>query len=294
MAAKPLKGAPVAKAITEACARDIAALCGKGTVPRLAIVRVGAREDDLAYERGIARLFTSAGASAEVHKLPGDAWQCALERVVASLNDDPRVHGVLLFRPLPGHLSEERIKGLIMPSKDIDCMSHANAAAVFEGDASGHPPCTPKAVMELLSFYGIALAGKKVAVVGRSLVVGRPLAMMLMSQDATVTLCHTKTRDLAGECRRSDIIVCCAGKPRMLGADAVRPGQVVIDVGINMSGGKLCGDADYDAAQGVVDAITPVPGGVGAVTASILLMNTVRSAAACSSGHWEPPACSSE
>ena len=274
-----LRGSPVAGAIAEACKKDIKDLASRGIIPKLAIVRVGAREDDLAYERGVIKRFSSAGAAVDIHALPADARQAALERVIAALNDDARTHGILLFRPLPKPLSEARIKSLIAPSKDIDCMSYVNMAAVFEGDASGYAPCTPKAVMELLSFYGIGLSGKKVAVVGRSMVVGKPLAMMLLSKNATVTVCHTKTHGLADECRSADIVVCCAGRPKLLGAEAIRQGHVIVDVGINMADdGKLCGDVDYEAAKQAAAAATPVPGGVGAATASVLLRNTVRAA----------------
>ena len=275
-----LRGIPVAGAITKACKLDIEALMAKGITPKLAVVRVGAREDDLAYERGIIKRFASAGALVEVFPLPEDVSQEKLEQTISSLNADAATHGILLFRPLPKQLSEAPVKRLILPMKDIDCMSDANTAAVFEGGGAGHPPCTPQAVMELLAFYGIDLAGKKAAVIGRSMVVGKPLAMMLLSQNATVTVCHTKTRDLAAECRAADIVIACAGKANMLGADAVRFGQIIIDVGINMVGDKLCGDVDYAAVSGIVEAITPVPGGVGAITTSVLLKNTVVSAAA--------------
>ena len=273
-----LRGAPVANAITQACKREVATLTARGITPKLAVVRVGAREDDLAYERGIVKRFSSAEALVEVFKLSEDVTQEKLEQLISSLNCDAATHGILLFRPLPKQLSEAPIKRLVSPMKDIDCMSDANATAVFEGSGAGHPPCTPQAVMELLAFYGIELAGKKATVIGRSMVVGKPLAMMLLSQNATVTVCHTKTRDLAAECRAADIVIACAGKANMLGADAVRSGQIIVDVGINMVGDKLCGDVDYAAVSAIVEGITPVPGGVGAITTSVLLKSTVSSA----------------
>ena len=271
-----LKGAPVANAITEACKKEIGALAAKGITPKLAVVRVGEREDDLSYERGIVKRFSSAGAKTEIFALPEDIGQDGLEEIIINLNSDDKIHGILIFRPLPKYISEARIKNLILPAKDIDCMTAENTAAVFEGNGNGYPPCTPKAVMEILNFYNIGLTGKKATVVGRSMVVGKPLAMMLASANATVTLCHTKTLDLAEECRNADIIAACAGKANMLGADCVRPGKTVIDVGINMVGDKLCGDVDYEAVKNIVEAISPVPGGVGAVTTSVLLKNTVQ------------------
>jgi len=274
-----LRGAPVAAAITEDCEQKTQHLIAAGVTPMLAIVRVGAREDDLSYERGILKRFASAEAAAQVTELPADVTQEALEATIRELNANPAIHGILLFRPLPKHLSEERIKDILSPIKDIDCMTHRNAAAVFEGDAAGHPPCTPSAVMEILDFYNIELSGKRVAIVGRSLVVGKPLSMMLTGRNATVTLCHTRTVDLPGECRRADIVVVCAGRANMVNADYLSPGQTVIDVGINMVGDKLCGDVDYDSAKDIVAALTPVPGGVGAVTTAVLLKHVVANAA---------------
>ena len=275
---KELRGAPVAAAITEQCRCEIEALKKKNIVPKLAVVRVGAREDDLAYERGIIKRFAQAGAVAEVVELPESAEQAELERTVVRLNGDGDTHGILVFRPLPAGLDEESIKRLILPEKDIDGMSPVNAAAVFAGDGGGFVPCTPMAVMALLTFYGVELTGKKAVVVGRSMVVGKPLAMLLTAENATVTLCHTKTRRLEEECRHADILTVCAGRAKMIGADAVRPEQVVVDVGINMDGDTLCGDVDYDAVKAIAAAVTPVPGGVGAVTTSVLLQNTVRAA----------------
>ena len=277
---RELRGLPVANAITESCKKNIEALSKKGITPKLAIVRVGTREDDLAYERGIIKRFLSVGAVVDVRELADNIQQNKLEETIVDLNNDTNIHGILLFRPLPKSLSEEPIKNLIMPLKDIDCMSHVNTAAIFEGNNLGYAPCTPKAVMELLDFYGVDLTGKKVTVIGRSMVVGKPLAMMLISKNATVILCHTKTLNLNDECKNADIIIACAGKAKMLNAEAVCPGQIVIDVGINMDGDILCGDVDYDSVKDIVEAITPVPGGAGAVTIAILLKNTVQSACA--------------
>jgi methylenetetrahydrofolate dehydrogenase (NADP+)/methenyltetrahydrofolate cyclohydrolase len=214
----------------------------------------------------------------EVVPLSADAPQDMLEKTILSLNEDDAVHGILLFRPLPGHLSAARIKPIIAERKDVDCMGTANTAHVFGGTGKGYPPCTAQAVLELLDFYGIDVAGKKVTIIGRSLVVGKPLAMLLLGRNATVTICHTKTVDLAGECQKADILIACAGAAHMVTGGFVRPGQVVVDVGINMKDGKLCGDVDYDAVADKVEAITPVPGGIGTITTSVLLKHTIQSA----------------
>ncbi len=273
-----LRGMPVVKALLAKMEDNVEALKEKGILPRLVVIRVGAREDDLAYERGIKKRFEAAGAQADVLELPLDVTQEQLETEVKKLNDDTSVHGIMLFRPLPKQLSEKAIKDLISEYKDVDCMGSANNAHVFCGDAEGFPPCTPQAVMELLDFYQVPLQGKKVTIVGRSMVVGRPLAMLLLKKNATVTICHTKTLELEKECRNADIILACAGVAKMITSDFVSEEQVVIDVGINMDGEKLCGDVDYVDVADKVSAITPVPGGVGTVTTSVLLKHTIISA----------------
>ncbi len=272
-----LRGMPVVKAMAAAMKPVIDALAVKNIVPTLAILRVGAREDDLAYERGAVKRFEKNGAAVRVVTLPETCSQDELEAAVDALNRDESVHSVLIFRPLPKRLSEERIRALLDPAKDADCMTPASAAALYAGHCA-YPPCTPQAVIELLTHYRIPLSGARVTLIGRSLVVGKPLALLLIGQNATVTVCHTKTRVLADECRRADILIAAAGSPRMVTADFVRPGQVVVDVGINVVDGNLCGDVDWDAVTPVVDAATPVPGGVGTITTSVLLQNTVRAA----------------
>ncbi len=275
---KELKGQPVAGAMNEGSAERIQKLKERGIAPRLAVVRVGESPDDLAYENGIRKRFAAAGAEMETFVLPADASQDELERTIASLNEDAGTHGILLFRPLPKHLSEERIKRLIDERKDVDCMGLISLARIFAGDRDGYPPCTAQAVIEMLDFYGMDLTGRRVTVVGRSLVVGKPLAMLLLGRNATVTVCHTKTRDLAAECRRADILIACAGSPGMITSAHVHPEQIVIDVGINMVDGRLCGDVDSEDVSGKVEALSPVPGGVGSVTTSVLLKHTVTCA----------------
>lgn len=275
---KELRGMPAAKEILSGLKTRMDALGEKGIVPKLTVVRVGAREDDLSYERGIYKRFESVNACVETIELPLTVTQQELENVIQSLNEDVSVHGVLLFRPLPKNLDEVRIKSLLAEEKDVDCLTSANDAHLFAGDKKGYPPCTPQAVMEILEHYDIDLTGKKVTVVGRSMVVGKPVAMLLLAKNATVTICHTRTKNLAQECKNADIIVACAGVPKMITSEFVREGQTVIDVGIHMVDDKLCGDVDYYMVSEIVDAITPVPGGVGSVTTTVLLKHTVMSA----------------
>lgn len=273
-----LKGLPVVNCLADKFRNDVEQLKARGVVPKLAVVRVGEREDDLAYEKGIIKRFSAVSAAAEVAALPADCTQQALEETILSLNEDGSVHGILLFRPLPKHLSEDKIKTMIAEGKDVDCMGMNNIAHVFAGNKRGFPPCTPQAVIELLDYYGYDLTGKRVTVIGRSMVTGKPLAMLLLNKNATVTVCHTKTRNLAEECQKADILIACAGVARMVKENFVHSEQIVIDVGINMENGKLCGDVDYDSVAGIVKAITPVPGGVGTVTTSVLLKHTLQSA----------------
>ena len=275
---KELRGMPAAKAILADLQERVEKLSKKGVMPKLTVVRVGAREDDLSYERGIYKRFEGVGAKVETIELPLTVVQEELERVIVTLNQDESVHGVLLFRPLPKTLDEVRIKALLAEDKDVDCLTSANDAHLFAGDKKGYPPCTPQAVMEILEHYDIDLTGKKVTVVGRSMVVGKPAAMLLLSKNATVTICHTRTKNLQEECKKADIIVACAGVPKMITSEFVREGQVVIDVGIHVVDDKLCGDVDYESVSEIVDAITPVPGGVGSVTTTVLLKHTVMSA----------------
>jgi len=273
-----LRGMPVVKHIAEEAEKDIEMLAGKGIVPKLAVVRVGEREDDLSYERGLLKRFDAVGALVESVVYPLEVTQEELEAGIKKLNADESVHGILVFRPLPKHLNEEIIKELVTPEKDVDCMGIINSAHVFAQDGKGHAPCTPQAVMEMLDFYGYNLTSKKAVVVGRSMVVGKPLSQMLLKKNATVTVCHTKTADLEKECKAADFLFACAGVAEMLDASYVAPGQVVIDVGINVKDGKLCGDVKYDEVSEVADAVTPVPGGVGTVTTSVLLKHVITSA----------------
>lgn len=275
-----LRGAPVARAIMDKTAGEITRLAQAGIMPKLAVFRVGSREDDIAYERSIIKRFSAAGAAVEVMALSEDATQEELEAAVRRAADDESVHGILVFSPLPKKFNAGRIRMLIPAEKDVDGMTDASLAGVFRGDKNAFAPCTAQAVVEILRYYGMEnLAGKRVTVVGRSMVVGKPLAMLLLGMNATVTVCHTKTADTAAECRRADVVIACAGQARMVTDEYMSAEQTIIDVGINADGDGICGDVDYAAAQSIVAAATPVPGGVGAVTTAVLLSHTVRNAA---------------
>ncbi len=285
-----LSGKEVAAAMNARLLARSEALKARGITPKLAIVRCGENQSDLSYERGAMARSALTGVAADVIALPEDVAKDALIDRIRALNADTSVHGVLLFRPLPKHLRafDREICNALDSAKDVDAMTDLSMAGVFENrDDLGFPPCTPRACMEILDHYGIDPAGKRAVVIGRSLVVGRPLAMMLMVRNATVTLCHTRTVDVAGEARRADILVTSAGVLGSLTKDFVRPGQVVIDVSINWDANKpnargglgaIAGDAVFDDVASIVDAITPVPGGVGAVTTSVLMGHVIEAA----------------
>ena len=278
--AELLKGKPVAEAIGDELAGRVRALADAGVVPTLAIVRVGERPDDLFYERGATKRCEALGIAVRVTALPADCAQDELMGAIERVNGDASVHGCLMFRPLPKHLDEEAACAALDPVKDVDGITPGSLYGVFAGRAVGFAPCTAEACVRLLGHYGVELEGANVAVVGRSLVIGRPVAMMLQAANATVTMCHTRTRDVAAACRAADVVVVAAGHAGTLRADAVRAGQVVVDVGINWdeAAGKLVGDVAFDEVEPVVGAITPVPGGVGGVTTAVLAAHVVEAA----------------
>jgi len=254
-------------------------LTAAGAPPVLAVVRVGERPDDEAYERGAVKRCESVGIKCARYLFDAGIANDDFLAAFKQINADPSVHGILVMSPLPAGIDREAVQATIDPIKDVDCMSPVNIAKLFAGDLSGHAPCTPSAVMEILRYYEIPLSGSRVTLVGRSLVVGKPLSMLLLAANATVTICHTRTADLTAECRRADVLIAAAGKARMIGAECVKPGAAVIDVGINVSvDGSLCGDVDFDAVKETAGCVTPVPGGVGGVTAAILAANTLSAA----------------
>lgn len=288
--AKLLLGKEVADALTARLCDRAAALRARDVIPTLALIRVGEDPSDLGYENGIRKRAEKIGAAVRGFYLPETAEKEALFSAIDVLNRDETVHGVLLFRPLPKHLKadENEITARLDPKKDVDGMTPLSKSDVFSGRGGlGFPPCTPAACMEILDHYGVACAGKHAVVIGRSKLVGKPAAMMLLERDATVTVCHSKTKDLAAICRGADIIVTAARTLRLLTEDFVRPGQTVIDVSTvwdetkpNGKGGlgAFAGDVAYDAVEPIVGAITPVPGGVGAVTTAVLLKHVIEAA----------------
>lgn len=272
-----LNAKPVVQAMKENLRQEVAALQAEGKAPTLGIIRVGSRPDDVYYENNIIKFCETVGIATKTYPLDLNISMEEFTAVMTQVNDDPSVHGIMLFRPLPPQLDEEVIKHLISADKDIDCMSPLNLEKVFEGDMSGLLPCTPAAVMAILRHYDIELKGANAVVMGRSLVVGKPLSMMLLQDNATVTICHSRTRNLPEVAKNADIVIAAMGRARMIDDNYVAENSIVIDVGINDAGdGKICGDVDYDAVVDKVKAITPVPGGVGSVTTTILLNNLVR------------------
>lgn len=277
--AKQLLGKEVTAALNERIKADVAALNAKGIKPTLGIIRVGERPDDLSYERGATKRCETLGVEYKKYLLPADVSQEELLKVIDEVNKDDNIHGVLMFRPLPKHIDQSLVENALAAEKDVDCQTDASLGGVFTGKKIGFPPCTPQACMEILDHYGIDCTGKKAVVIGRSLVVGKPAAQMLIKKNATVTTCHTRTIDMPSVTREAEILIVAAGRAGVVGAEYVSEGQIVIDVGINVNEeGKLCGDVDYAAVEPIVGAITPVPGGVGSVTTSVLVGHVVEAA----------------
>lgn len=281
MSAKLLKGKPVADAITQKTKAKVQKLVQQGIHPQLAIVRVGAGESDIAYERSAAKRAEKSEIKIKNIVLPETISQEALIAEIEKLNSDDEVNGILLFRPLPSHIDDGAAGQMILPAKDIDGITNLSLAGVFTGMDTGFPPCTARACMEMLDYYNIPTKGRKAVVVGRSLVVGRPLAMMLMKQNATVTICHTGTApsDMEQICREADILAVASGRPGTIKKQHTNSAQTVIDVGINVDeNGSMCGDADFEEVSEAAGAVTPVPGGVGGVTSGILMLHTAEAA----------------
>ena len=272
-----LKGAEVSAKIKE----EVQGLLGRlnGQIPRLAIVRVGEKPDDLSYERGAMKKLASFGLEAQSYAFPEDISNEQFQEEFKKINENPDVTGILLLRPLPKQICQADIENMMDPKKDLDGISPINIAKIFAGDASGFAPCTAEAVVEMLKANHIEIAGKRAVIVGRSMVVGKPLAMLLMKENATVTVCHTRTIDLPGTCQSGEILIAAAGKAKMINGDYVRQEAVVIDVGINVDeDGKLCGDVDFQSIQEKASMTTPVPGGVGTVTTAVLARHLVLAA----------------
>lgn len=272
-----IKGKPVADAITEEVKKEAEALAERGIVPKLKIVRVGEKEDDLAYERAAIKRMEACDIACEVLTLPSDISQIDFIEQLKNVNNDDTVHGILLFRPLPKQINENDVKFIISPEKDIDCLNPINVAKVVEGDETGFPPCTPSAAMEILKYYNVELKGREAVVLGRSMVVGKPAAMLLMKENATVTICHSRTKDLEDVTNRADILIAAIGKSNFIKGDYVKEGAAVIDVGINVDEeGKITGDVNTSDCIEKAGLITPVPGGVGSVTTAVLAKHVIK------------------
>lgn len=278
--AKLLKGKDVVESLNSKLTEQVSKLKADGITPTLAILRVGEREDDLSYERGAKKRCEQVGVSVKVVALPMDVTEEEYLGELDKLNKDLTVNGILMFRPLPKHIDEMKARNMLAAEKDVDGCTDLSLAGVFTNTELGFAPCTAEAAMEILKFYNIPLQGKKAVVIGRSLVIGRPVAMLLMHANATVTICHTKTTDITAITRDADIVVVASGQMESVGKEYLSEGQTVIDVGIsyNSEKNKLCGDVIFDEAEEIVDAITPVPGGVGGVTTSILVKHVVEAA----------------
>lgn len=271
-----LRGKKVSDGIKEYVSKELETL---SFVPKLAIVRVGENPDDMSYERGATKKLKSFGLDVASYVFPQDISDEDFKKAFKDINEDDEVTGILLLRPLPRTINEKDIENMIDPKKDLDGISPINIAKVFAGDTSGFSPCTAEAVIEVLKAYDIELTGKRVTVVGRSMVVGKPVSMLLLKENATVTMTHTRTVDLKKTCSDAEIVIAAAGRAKMLNSDYCGQDAVMIDVGINVDeNGKLCGDVDYATLDGKASATTPVPGGVGTVTTAVLAKHLIQAA----------------
>ena len=278
MPAKLIDGKALAASIRASLKPAVAALAARGAQPGLAAVLAGDEPASRVYVRNKARACEQTGLRSEVHELPKDVSEAALLERIAQLNAEPRVHGILVQLPLPPQLDASRVLGAVAQGKDIDGFHPENLGRLIAG-RPGFVPCTPAGVMRLLEHAGVVLAGRNATIVGRSTIVGKPMALLLLQKDATVTICHSKTSDLAAVTRRADILIAAAGRANLVTADMVKPGACVIDVGVNRrADGRLAGDVDFAAVKEIAGWITPVPGGVGPMTVAMLIENTVRAA----------------
>lgn len=277
---KLLSGKEVAEKITENLINETNELKGKGIIPTLAILRVGENPSDLSYEKNAMKRCEKIGIAIKNIVLKPDCKKEDIFKEINNVNNDKSIHGLLMFRPLPDKSWEAEISNLLKPKKDIDCMTTGSLSSVFTGKGDGFAPCTAESVMEILDYYNIDPTSKNVVVLGRSLVIGKPVSMLLQNKNATVTMCHSKTKNLPEICKNADIIVSAMGKAKFVTKDFVNNNQIIIDVGINFVDGKMCGDVDFDNIKDIVSMITPVPGGVGAVTTSVLAKHVIMSAKA--------------
>lgn len=276
-----LKGKPVADKLTEENVKKVEELKAKGITPTLGIIRLGENPEDLAYERGALKRAENTGVEVKRFIYDVDITQDRLLEEIYKINKDDSIHGVLIFRPLPKHLDDRTICEALAPSKDMDGITSGSMAGVFTDSGEGYPPCTAQACIEILDYMNYDLTGKKVTVMGRSLVIGKPVAMMAMKRNATVTVLHSRTtkEDFAAAGQNADVVIAALGRAKMIGADKVGNNQVILDVGINVDeDGKLCGDVDFAEVETKAAAITPVPAGVGSVTSTVLMSHVIDAA----------------
>lgn len=254
-------------------------LIDEGITPTAAFIRIGSKRDDIAYQNSILKACGAIGVKALLYELDEKDTMESLTKLVKKLDFDESIHGIMIFRPLPEGFNDAEVNTIISPDKDIEGMNPVNLAKVFAGNYSGFSPCTAAAVMEILKYYKIDLQGKHAVILGRSMVVGKPLSMMMLKEDETVTLCHSKTENIVEIAKMADVLVAAIGKPNAVTADYIKPGAIVIDVGINVDkSGNICGDVDFNEAVKKASLITTVPGGVGSVTTAILIKNIIKAA----------------
>ena len=274
-----MKGAACAKAIRSGIEASVELLRAQKIQPGLGILRIGEREDDIAYERSAIKKAEQVGIAVKKTVLPQESTTEQCLQALAAFNQDPAVHGILLFRPLPKHIDEDAVIRAMAVEKDIDGMTPGSLAKVFMGESDGFAPCTAEAVVRLLSYEQYPWKGKHAVVLGRSLVVGKPLAMLMLAKNATVTVCHSATENLPEVCAQADLLVAAIGRARMIDKSYIKPGAMVVDVGINVDEqGTLCGDVDTESALERAALVTPVPGGLGAVTSWLLLEHVIKAA----------------
>ena len=272
-----LKGNLVVETMNQTMIEEVADLKSKGVVPTLAILRIGEKPDDLAYEQGIIKRCETVGVTIKKILLPDNVTQEVVMAAIQDINKDDGIHGCMIFRPLPAHLDEQTLCDALIPDKDVDGITRGSMVGVFMDEPWGFPPCTAQACMKILDYYGVELTGQKAVVIGRSHVIGKPVAMMLLKENATITICHSRSKDLPQIVKEADIVIAAVGRTRMIDENFFSPNQIVIDVGINFTeDGEMCGDVDSRNIDGKVKAYTPVPGGVGTVTTSVLVSNVVK------------------
>ncbi len=278
MAAKLLTGKEVAQKMDQDIQKDVQELKAKGVNPALRIMIVGDAQDSVFYANSAKKMAEKNGIACEIEQVAGTMSQDDFVALLKQRNADRSIHGIIVMRPFPKQISEDVVKHILAPEKDVDCFNPVNAGKIMAGDLTGFPPATPQAVMEMLKFYEVPMAGKEAVVIGRSMVVGKPMSMLLLQENATVTVCHSKTKDLPGVCKRAEIVVAAIGKAKMITPDYIKAGATVMDVGINPEGDKFVGDVNTEAVKETAGAITPVPGGVGTVTTRVLLKHVVKAA----------------